>query len=198
MSTRRSTARRPRAGWSVVDHAGTGQVWTFNNPGARANLNGGSGNFAIADSDEYGSAGRQDTSLVSPTVDLTAVAAPVLKFNQDFNQLSGDKADVDLSIDGGATWTNILTQTTDVRGPRLTEIAIPQAGGKAQVKVRFHYVGTFDWWWQVDSVLIGTTFSCGPVNGGLVVGNVTDGNTGAGVNGASVASKDEATAKVDQ
>ncbi|XTZ14245.1 S8 family serine peptidase [Micromonospora echinospora] len=179
------------AGWTVVDHINSGFVWQFNDPGARRNLTGGAGGFAIIDSDEYGSGKQQNTSLVSPIVDLTGVTAPVIRFNQDFNHLGGENADVDLSIDGGATWTNVLRQTADVRGPKVTEVAIPQAAGKSQVQVRFHYhVGSYDWWWQVDNVLIGSQIVCQPVNGGLVLGHVRDKNTNGYVNGATVTSND--------
>ncbi|MGN9777500.1 S8 family serine peptidase [Micromonospora sp. H33] len=184
------------AGWSVVDHIGTGQVWKFTDDGNRGNLTGGTGNFAIIDSDEYGSSGRQDTSLVSPVVDLTDVAAPVIRFNQDFNWLSPDRADVDLSIDGGATWTNVLRQAADVRGPRVTEVPIPQAAGQAQVQVRFHYYNaSFEWWWEVDNVLIGSTVTCDPINGGLVLGHVRDKNDDGYVNGATVTSDDRPAEK---
>jgi len=179
------------AGWTVVDHAGTGQVWKFTDDGARGNLTGGSGGFAMIDSDDYGTGGQQDTSLVSPVVDLTAIAAPVIRFNQDYRWLGSDRADVDLSIDGGATWTNVLRQATNVRGPRETEIAIPQAAGKAQVQVRFHYYdASFEWWWELDNILIGRQF-CVPTNGGLVVGHVRDANDNGYINGATVTSDDK-------
>ncbi|MFG1628684.1 S8 family serine peptidase [Kribbella sp. NPDC049227] len=173
------------SGWSVVDNKGNGQVWQFNDPGARGNLAGGTGGTAIIDSDKYGPGGSQDTSLVSPVVDLTAVTAPVIRFNQDLNWLGGEKADVDLSIDGGATWANVLAQATDVRG--LKEIAIPQAAGKSAVQVRFHYYDAqYEWWWQLDNVLIGSQVTCEPAGGGIVVGNVKDANTNGFVNGAVV------------
>ncbi|WP_460664915.1 S8 family serine peptidase [Kribbella swartbergensis] len=171
--------------WTVVDNKGNGQVWQFNDPGNRGNLAGGTGKFAVVDSDKYGSGGSQDTSLVSPVVDLSAVAAPVIRFNQDLNWLGGEKADVDLSIDGGATWTTVLTQAADTRG--VKEIAIPQAAGKPAVQVRFHYYNaSYEWWWIVDNVLIGSQVSCEPVGGGIVVGNVKDANTNGFVNGAVV------------
>ncbi|WP_233512658.1 S8 family serine peptidase [Micromonospora deserti] len=184
------------AGWSVADHAGTGQVWKFTDDGNRGNLTGGTGNFAIIDSDDYGTGGRQDTSLVSPVVDLTGVAAPVIRFNQDYNWLGSDRADVDLSIDGGTTWTNVLRQAADVRGPRVTEIPIPQAAGQAQVRVRFHYYdASYEWWWQVDNVLIGSQVSCEPTDGGLVLGHVRDRNDSGYVNGATVTSDDRPAEK---
>ncbi|MGC4806440.1 S8 family serine peptidase [Micromonospora sp. DT233] len=180
------------AGWSVVDNANSGQVWKFTDAGERGNLTGGTGNFAIIDSDDYGSGGRQDTSLVSPVVDLSDVATPVIRFNQDYNWLNSDRADVDLSVDGGTTWANVLRQAADVRGPRATEVPIPQAAGKSEVQVRFHYYeASWEWWWQVDNVLIGSEVTCEPINGGLVVGHVKDKNDNGYVNGATVTSNDK-------
>ncbi|WP_232075599.1 choice-of-anchor J domain-containing protein [Phytohabitans suffuscus] len=177
------------AGWTVVDHAGTGQVWKFTDDGNRGNLTGGTGGFAMIDSDHYGTGTRQDSSLVSPVVDLTAVTTPVIRFNQDFRWLGSDRADVDLSLDAGATWTNVLRQAANVRGPRVTEIPIPQAAGQSQVQVRFHYYeASYEWWWEVDNVLIGSQVTCEPTNGGLVVGHVRDANDNGYVNGATVTS----------
>ncbi|WP_432878679.1 S8 family serine peptidase [Kribbella sp. CA-245084] len=173
------------SGWNLVDNKGNGQVWQFNDPGNRTNLSGGNGGFAVIDSDHYGPGGSQDTSLVSPVVDLSSVTAPVIRFNQDLNWLGGEKADVDLSIDGGATWANVASQVADARG--VKEIAIPQAAGKSAVQVRFHYYdASYEWWWEVDSVLIGSQITCEPTGGGLVVGNVKDANTSGFVNGAVV------------
>ncbi|MBY8870234.1 S8 family serine peptidase [Micromonospora sp. PLK6-60] len=182
------------AGWSLVDHQGNGQGWQFTDPGNRGNLTGGAGSFAIIDSDKYGSGNRQDASLVSPVVDLTDVAAPVIRFNQDFRQLGTNRADVDLSLDGGATWTNVLRQSANVRGPLVTEVKIPQAAGNAQTRVRFHYYdAAWAWWWQVDNVLIGSQVVCRPLDGGLVLGHVQDKNDDGYVNGATVTSDDRPT-----
>ncbi|GID32929.1 S8 family serine peptidase [Paractinoplanes brasiliensis] len=183
-------------GWTVVDNAGKGQTWKFTDDGRRGNNTGGDGGFAIVDSDRYGSGNTQDTSLVSPVVDLTGVANPVIRLDQEYRQYAQETGDVDLSLDGGATWTNVLKQTTNVPGPKRTSVAIPQAAGKSQVQVRFHYYNaSFAWWWKVDNVLIGE-LECVPTDGGLVVGHVTDGNTGGYVNGATVADKNDAAVKV--
>ena len=185
------------SGWSLVDGLGNGHVWQFNDPGNRGNLTGGTGNFAILDSDKYGSGGRQDASLVSPVVNLTNVSAPVIRFNQDFRQLGSNKADVDLSLDGGTTWTNVLRQSTSVRGPLVTEVKIPQAAGNAQTRVRFRYYdASWAWWWQVDNVLIGSQVVCQPIDGGLVLGHVQDKNDNSYVNGATVSSDDKPAEKV--
>ncbi|MFD0786023.1 carboxypeptidase regulatory-like domain-containing protein, partial [Micromonospora azadirachtae] len=184
-------------GWEVVDHLGNGQVWKFTDDSNRGNLTGGGGGFANVDSDRYGSSGQQDTSLVSPVVDLSDVSAPVIRFNQDFNWLGPETADVDLSLDGGQTWANVLSQKNDAAGPRVTEVAIPQAAGQSQVRVRFHYYdAAWEWWWQVDNVLIGSEVNCVPTDGAMVFGHVRDKNTGGYVNGATVTSVDKPAEKV--
>jgi N-acetylneuraminic acid mutarotase len=176
-------------GWAVVDHAGTEQVWLFDNPSSRDNLTGGSGNFAIMDSDYYGSTGVQDTSLVSPEIDMSSLTAPVVGFKQDYNNL-GDIADVDVSVDGGETWETVLHQTTSVRGPREDVVQLPMAAGEPDVQVRFHnHEADFDWWWMVDDVFIGNR-TCDPIPGGLVLGNVRDVTSGDGINGATVTNLD--------
>ncbi|MGH8774165.1 MAG: carboxypeptidase regulatory-like domain-containing protein [Jiangellaceae bacterium] len=179
-------------GWTVVDNVGNNQVWRFDDPGERGNLTGGAGGFAVVDNDFYGPGGSQNTSLVSPVIDLSDVAEPVIRFNQDYNNFGTELADVDLSVDGGATWQTVLSQTgVDLRGPRVATVPIPPAGGQPDVQVRFHYHNaSFEWWWEVDNVLVGTEVICAPVNGGLVIGHVRDDNTNAPVNGATVTSVD--------
>jgi N-acetylneuraminic acid mutarotase len=176
-------------GWTIEDNVGNEQVWRFDDPEGRGNLTGGDGAFAISDSDFWGSGENQDTSLVTPTIDMSSLTAPVVGFKQDYNNL-GDVADVDVSVDGGETWETVLNQTTDVRGPREDVVQLPMAAGQSAVQVRFHHhEADYDWWWQVDDVFVGNR-TCDPVEGGLVVGNVRDRNTQDGINGATVTSLD--------
>ena len=63
---------------------------------------------------------------------------------------------------------------------------MPEAGNQADVRVRWRYQGFFAWWWQVDNIEIGSA-SCNAQAGGLIVGNVFDLNTDAGLAGATVA-----------
>ncbi|NLG23052.1 MAG: hypothetical protein GX555_16650 [Actinomycetales bacterium] len=175
-------------GWAVVDHEGSGQVWQFDDPGDRGNLTGGAGGFAIQDSDEHGSGGIQDTSLVSPSVDMSDLTNPVVGFKQDYRPL-GDNADVEVSVDGGATWETVLAQTAAARGPREDVVPLPMAAGASDVQVRFHHYNVdWDWWWQVDDVFLGNR-DCVPAgDGGYVVGNVYSGDDG--VVGADVLNLD--------
>ena len=180
------TGSTPQDGWTVTDAAGNGQTWSFDNPGNRTPPPGSDGDFAIIDSDHFGSGNSQDSSLVSPVVDLSAQTSPELGFDTDYNGISGQVADVDLSTDGGTTWTNVWEQTTsDVNGH--VSLPLPAAAGQAAVQVRFHFTATWGWWWIVDNAFLGTR-TCEANGGGLVAGIVRDGNTHQPLNGAKVAS----------
>jgi Carboxypeptidase regulatory-like domain/Kelch motif len=182
-------------GWIVTDEIGQGQTWAFQDLGNRGNLTGGDGLFAIIDSDRFGPGRTQDTSLVTPIVDLSTAATPVVRFNEDYLAWPLDVAvDVDVSIDGGTTWQNAFHNLVSRRGPRVNTVQIPQAGGEADVKVRWRYRSTFGFWWEVDNAFIGNR-SCDPIPGGLVVGNVNDTNTNDGLNAATVTSDDNPTDK---
>ena len=178
------TGSTPQDGWTVTDNNGSGQTWVFgNDPTREGEPPGSDGQFAIADSNYYSNS-PIDTSLTSPVENLSSVASPGIAFNTWFWS-GGAAAEVDLSLDGGTTWTTVWLQTAGtVEG--TVDIPIPQAAGQSDVQIRFTYnTGTTsdDWWWSLDNVLIG---GCTPVPGGLVAGTVTDANTGQGIAGATV------------
>src|SRR5262249_51238971 len=151
----------------------------------QSNQTGGTGNFADINSDFYGPNDTQDTSLISPSIDASSLASPVLRFNNNYiaNPFFPQTGDVDVSVDGGTTWSNVWHHGGDaVPGPSLQEVSVPQLGGQGNVKIRFHFTSTFGFWWMVDNVSIGGAPTCDPIPGGLVVGTVSDFNTGSGVN----------------
>lgn len=173
------TAATP-AGWQVVDHAGTGNIWRFDDPGGRGNLTGGAGGFAIVDRDA-GSAQAVDSSLISPATDLSGVAAPELQFSSDFRDLGRGTASASVSIDGGQTWTTVWSKSGGERGPVTHAVPLPTAADQADVRVRFHLTGGI-YWFAVDDVFVGKR-GCVPLEGGLIAGTATDQNTGAVVTG---------------
>ncbi|MEV6691841.1 S8 family serine peptidase [Micromonospora sp. NPDC051196] len=178
------------SGWTVTNRTASGG-WVFTDARSRGNLTGGSGGFAIIDSDALGSGNTQDTDLVTPPLELSGAAAPVLRFRSDWRAVGiTDTADIDVSTDAGATWTNVWHQTSSRRGPRVEEVPLTPAAGAESALVRFRFKGTFAWWWQVDDVEV-VNRECTPVPGGLVVGNTTDRNTGEAINGVTVVSDDQ-------
>jgi N-acetylneuraminic acid mutarotase len=172
------------AGWTVTNNTAAGG-WEFDDPHPRGNLTGGSGGFAIVDSDFLGIGNTEDTYLTSPVVDLSAATSPILTFDTLYRDLNS-VAEVQLSTDGGATWSNIWSANgSDVSGH--IKVPLGDSAKTSTVQVRFHYTGTWAWYWEVDNVFVGSmTFQ--PIHGGILAGIVTDANTGAGVNSATITS----------
>ncbi|MEU8255953.1 S8 family serine peptidase [Micromonospora inaquosa] len=174
-----------RAGWTVVDNLGDGHAWQFDAPGGLDNVTGGTGDFATANS-WHNDMVQEDTDLVSPVIDLSRESSPRLGFNALYlGESETARVGIDLSIDAGRSWSNVWQKSTEnVLGP--VEVALPQAAGRSQVQLRFHYAGSGIALWQVDDVTVGT---CGPTPGGLLTGVVRDDNTDDPINGAKVVDK---------
>jgi len=173
-------------GWSVKDNTGNEAVWLFDDPMGRGNLTGGSGCFAISDSDRAGEMDI-DTELISPPIDCSELTNVALAFKYDFYTFTGaDAADADISTDGGQTWTNIWHEVgnpNEVREPQTAVIDISeQAAGQSDVRIRFrHYDAFWEWFFQVDDVKVydpALPPCTAPATGGLVVANVSDTDTG--------------------
>ncbi|MBN2002566.1 MAG: carboxypeptidase regulatory-like domain-containing protein [Anaerolineae bacterium] len=181
----------PPAGWTVVNNGGT-CTWVGNDPGSDGNLTGGSGKFADADSDSCGSGTTMNTDLISPPFDVSGLSQINLSFAYDYYNLSSSEVvAVDVSANNGATWTNIVTWNSSHRGPAtFSQDVTSLLAGATQARVRFHYYAPgWDWWLQVDDVLLGNPVCQVPTGGGLVVGNVYDENSPTmALNGATVAS----------
>ncbi|MFI6623217.1 carboxypeptidase regulatory-like domain-containing protein [Streptomyces sp. NPDC050528] len=174
------TGTTPEHGWTVVDHGTDGATWDFADS-FLANYTGGTGNWAAAD--PWGRGGvHEDTELVSPTFSLAGQSAPVLGFDALYAASKDSVADVDLSLDSGATWTTVWHRdTAEFLGH--VEVPLTQAANAKHVKVRFHYSGSGLSIWQLDTVTVG---SCSAVSGGIVAGKVVDGNTGDAITPATI------------
>ncbi|MFI5690952.1 carboxypeptidase regulatory-like domain-containing protein [Kribbella sp. NPDC051586] len=159
--------------------------WQFTNPGQRPNRTGGTGNYAIVDSDRSGPAHVQDTLLTGPTTDLTSSAAPAVQFATELVPAVNSTATVELSTDAGQTWTTIWRRAGMSAASGVQIVPVPQAAHQKAVRVRFHYLGSWSQWWGVDDVFLGNRICTAPA-GGLLVGQVT--GPSGGINGATVGS----------
>jgi N-acetylneuraminic acid mutarotase len=192
----------PQQGWNVADNVGNGEAWTFSGPQFMApDSNGNDYNFASINSGAYATTDKQDTTLTSPVIDLTGVANPSISWDDKWqpyadNDVLTNSATVDVSYDGGTTWTTLYNEPNvnlGGAGPNYSRSSVSFAGG-SDVRVRFHYVGgAYNGSWAIDNVNIGTPPKCAPTPGGLVAGVVTDANTGGALNGATIASNAVAT-----
>jgi len=143
------------AGWTTTDNAGAGWTWVRNDTTGRTNYAGGDGYCAAADSD-YWDNYPYDTRLITPA--FVVPLNPVLSYVAAYNHIGGgDNANTAISTDGGATWTNLLhwEEDHDAYGPGEV-VSLPLDAFVGQTaEVRFRYYGDgWDWWWQVDDVLV--------------------------------------------
>ena len=132
-----------------------------------ATFQGSAGNFAFINSDNAGNGVAQDAYFqYAQTIDLSGAgsAAMYLTFAEYYRHYY-DENYVEVSNDGGATWTtfqvNPVTEVpvnTNCVAGEVEVVNITPAKGPGnwsnQVKVRFHYVGVWDWFWGIDDVKI--------------------------------------------
>ncbi len=175
-------------GWSVETVSGI--PWTINTPipgdSRLDNLTGGQGNFAMVDNNY---SNNTLTSLKLPTFDLSTAVAVVLRFKSYFMFDTLESANVDVSTDGGNSWSNVWKLQGFVPGPSsyVLDLTGP-AAGHANVSLRFRYDSegqTQGNLWQVDDVEL-EVFDNGPPPGDppgqATTPNPADGSAGLGIN----------------
>jgi Calx-beta domain len=174
------------AGWSVVDDAGNDLVWgDLAACGEAGNYTGGSGGAACVSSDVFGQA-EFDTALVSPVFSLAGATSASLDFNANYQSFAGsDFLDVDISTDGGASWTTLVRWNEDHGAFRstpgeLARVDLSPFLGMSNLRVRWRYydpnTADWDWYAQVDDVKL----TCPVCSGTLLPDPITDGGFEAG------------------
>ena len=97
------------SGWTNLDLEGSGDIWTFNDPGNR-NVTAGnfSGGFAIIDSDEYGSGSIQKAELTTASFSTTPYETVNLDFDFQYRDYNGPESCL-VQVYDGLSWSTILT-----------------------------------------------------------------------------------------
>jgi hypothetical protein len=142
-------------GWRNVTYNNTNINWSFNNPGNRSNQTGGSGNFAIIDSDHAGRV-AVDGELQTPQLDFSGASTVRLTFRSFFRSYdqTQERINVDVSGDGGTSWNTVYNQNTSQTGLVTLDIS-EHAAGQSNVIVAFRYFqANYSWYWQLDDVKI--------------------------------------------
>ncbi|MCD6101650.1 MAG: choice-of-anchor J domain-containing protein, partial [Candidatus Cloacimonetes bacterium] len=155
----------PPSNWTVIDNNPSCPGWMRNDDWGRDNITGGSGYCADADADASGSASiwPMDTELITPVFNLNASKDDTtqLVFKTTYNYLSGDYAEVDITTDGGTNWTNLLHWEEDHVEEIVTVDLSDYEGNSCQI--RFHYYAdSWDWYWEIDDVIVEGTSGGGP------------------------------------
>ena len=190
----------PPMGWAVVDNvAGGGLDWMSNTDYGDGNYTGGQGLSADVNSD-LNKHVPYDTELITPSIDVAALPAKMLTYLANYQQYSADEAfDLDISTDGGITWTNILQWKEDhgtiygTPGEKVSVDLSSYLSGATSFQLRWHYYTSesspWNWYAQIDQVEIG---GCAPAADGLVFGAVVDANSGNYFSGSEASVTDGA------
>ncbi len=99
--------------------------------------------------------GANDNHLLTPVLDLSTVSAVYLHAVQEltFSQYM-DTCSVDVTLDGGLSYTQVYVETSQVDGAQVLEVDLSAFAGQAAAQVSFHYVGDFANEWRIDEALI--------------------------------------------
>jgi len=149
--------------WTNLDNGGPFAWVTTADASVTANETGGAGEAATADADAFGSSGvSYDAELWTNRFSLATASAATLNYRYRYNNLdSGDFFDIDISTDGGSTWTNLVNYTADNPGGTSGDAGVLDLSayaGEADVWLRFRYSGDgWDWYAQVDELQLTCT-----------------------------------------
>jgi hypothetical protein len=148
----------PPVDWTVVDNNGSGLVWTANSTSACPRTNyPGSGDFATADSDCFGSSAF-DTDLVTMSYNFCNSVTSGMNVGVYYaNFAAYDWFYID--CDQGAGWENLLAWNEDHQtAPYDVSLDMSGFDGAPSVTCRFRYSdgGNPGWWWyvQVDDFVL--------------------------------------------
>jgi len=145
----------PPEGWYTTDDAGTGNVWMRNDEAGVINrCDYGSGYSAAAEASVSGTA--WDTSLYSPEIYIPYSNAN-LTYASNFQDFAGNgDMWLDISDDGGSSWTNLRTQSVDDPAGGTFEVEDLSTYTGQNVILRWRYVAASSsaWFWHIDNVTI--------------------------------------------
>ena len=149
----------PPAGWTTQNlNASISAGWV-------SDLNGGAYH-----ADEAG-VGLCDDILATPAMDLSGLTQAYLHMNTYMGWISYlDSQSVDVSTDGGATWTLVWSDTG--MNNAVDTIDLSTYAGQASVMVGFHYVGDYAHSSLIDNVLVNDSSTPPPPPGLTFVVNL--------------------------
>ena len=147
--------------WTITNDGGT-CVWDIFQASEYTMPATAQGNVLAADVDFCGSGSTLlSTATLNAPIDASAYATVSLEFDNDWQALDADDFGyVEVSVDGGTTWTAVRTfDGTDVRNTHEVIDITPQVALQSfNLRLRTIQPG-WDWWWAVDNIqVIATDF----------------------------------------
>jgi hypothetical protein len=142
------------ADWVINENNPGEGKWVFDNPGGRTfNSEAAANGFAIIDSDDLGSGNEQDSDLISPNIDISGESGLWFSFDHYYKHYSGSLGTFSYSTDNGMTWTKHTEWTSNsTNGDAFVIELSALVGNASHVKFKWHYEGSFDYYWCVDNI----------------------------------------------
>ena len=148
------------AGWQVDGDGYTNELGIYHSPD--------NSSFVMVNGDTSGTTALTSSLLISPSFSLVGYTSATLSFQQFYN-FDGDDllAEVDVSTDGGTTWTTLQDYWGTTAGAYTafaTEtVDMTAYVGLPSVMIEFSYATVYGLSWSVDNVSItGTPVLNGP------------------------------------
>lgn len=96
--------------------------------------------------------------MTSPSIDTSVYSSLTLTFNHYYSYYGGDSGTIEVSTDGGTTWsTAIATYNSDLgSASNFTEATVNMNAytGQSNVQFRIVYTGTWDDGWAIDNITL--------------------------------------------
>ena len=143
-------------GWNVWDYGDAADAWNGNDWHRLSPTKSEVTNGTNVASVWYSPVENQDEWLVSPSIEGNAHTTWLVGLwmnYDDFGLSDSDTGFVDITTDGGTSWSNIATFTEDILDTD-TSFDISSLVAYHWFQIRFRYVGDNAWGWQVDNVMI--------------------------------------------
>lgn len=149
-------------GMTTSDLTGTNvdHVWIEGSNTPRVNQTGGSGDYAVADSDNLCDSDPWNSVLVTPSLDFSTYVNVELTFRSRLRLVFNndlEEGHVEASTDGGSNWQSVYTSaTSQPNGGVLVTVDLSAYDLTPNVKLRWRYVDDYlcAWYWQIDDVSI--------------------------------------------
>jgi len=165
--------------WTTSITGGTGSAWALGTPTVGpSSVHSGTKCWGTNLSDKY-SGNTSDAQLITPSIDLSGTISPLLTFWMYVDIDKKDGGYLDISTDGGSTWSQIpgtmLSPTYDgiitegsvyawhnathgIRPWTQVSVDLSSYAGNT-VKIRFHFITNNDgfryYGWYIDDVMLG-------------------------------------------
>ena len=123
-------------------------------------IDGPDGGFLLTNADTSGSVSVTQSKFISPQFSTLGYSAALVSFQQYYDYYPSDtSASVDVSTDGGTTWTTLVNYTLGgaVGTPTAfatTTVSLNAYLGQPNVKIRFNYNSPWGNEWAIDNVAV--------------------------------------------